>query len=260
MGYENLLVEITDKIATITINRPKALNALNTAVLNELGQAFEELGTKEDVWGIILTGSGEKAFVAGADIKEMEPLDEPGAKAFAQKGQQLFTKIERFHKPIVAAVNGFALGGGCELAMACHFRVASSNAKFGQPEVALGLIPGFGGTQRLPRLVGKGAAMRLILTGEQIDAKTAEYIGLVEQVVDLGDLLNATGKMMGQIVSKGPVAVRMSIDAINRGLDGSMQQGMDIEAELFGKIFNTTDKEEGLKAFIEKRKANFTGK
>ena len=259
MTYTNILYEKKDRILYLTINRPKALNALNAQTLDELEDAVDKAAADAGIGAIILTGAGEKAFVAGADISELVDLDEGSGAAFSRRGQRLFLKIEKLPKPVIAAVNGFALGGGCELAMACHVRIASSNASFGQPEVKLGLIPGYGGTQRLPRLVGKSNAMHLTLTGEIIPAQRAYEIGLVSKVLSPDGLMQAAEKMAKTIVSMGPLATKASIEAINATFIG-LEYGQMLEAELFGTICATEDAKEGTGAFLEKRKAEFKGK
>jgi enoyl-CoA hydratase len=258
--YSTLTTELSGGILLITIDRPDKLNALNKAVIEELSQAIEEIYTQNSIKSAIITGSGQKAFVAGADISEFLALDAAGGKALAQKGQDMvFTKIEQSPKPIVAAVNGFALGGGCELAMACHFRICSDTAKFGQPEVNLGLIPGYGGTQRLTQLIGKGRATELLLTGNMIDANTALQYGLVNYVVPQDELLNKTKAILEIINTKAPLAITAIIKSVNAVFDEN-KNGFAIEVEEFGKCFGTADMKEGAAAFLEKRKANFTGK
>lgn len=258
MNYTNLLFEVNDGICTITINRPDKMNALNRAVLDELDDAFDKVYSDDNIKGVILTGQGNKAFVAGADIKEfLEVSDNMGAQ-LAERGQHIFFKIEDCPKPVIAAVNGFALGGGCELAMSCHFRMASENAKFGQPEVNLGLIPGYGGTQRLSLLAGKGKAMELILTGNMIAAEEAKTYGLVNHVTTQEELLPKTKELLQLIISKSPVAVSKAIKAINT-FDHTRAGFME-EARLFGEVFKSEDKKEGTQAFLEKRKAVFPGK
>lgn len=260
MAYENILYEKKGEIAYVTVNRPKVMNALNSATLAELKSACLEARADGDVKGVIVTGAGDKAFVAGADIAELSKLDPLGGKDFSLHGQDVFETIENLGVPVIAAVNGFALGGGCELAMACTLRVASANAKFGQPEVNLGIIPGFAGTQRLARLVGKGIALELIMTGAMIDAKEAHRIGLVNAVVEPGSALAEAEKMMGTILEKGPIAVRFAMEAVHKGLNMSFMEGCDLEANLFGLICASDDTKEGLNAFLEKRKAEFKSK
>jgi enoyl-CoA hydratase len=258
--YSTLTTELSAGILIITINRPDKLNALNKAVIEELSQVIEEIYAQSDIKSAIITGSGQKAFVAGADISEFLALDAAGGKALAQKGQdKVFTKIEQSPKPIIAAVNGFALGGGCELAMACHFRICSDTAKFGQPEVNLGLLPGYGGTQRLTQLIGKGRATELLLTGNMIDANTALQYGLVNYVVPQEELLNKTKAILEIINTKAPLAISAIIQSVNAVFDET-KNGFAIEIDEFGKCFGTADMKEGATAFLEKRKANFTGK
>jgi enoyl-CoA hydratase len=256
--YENLTVSVADRIATVTVNRPDKLNALNAATLAELGVAITDLGTRSDVGGVILTGAG-RAFVAGADIAELASQTPEAARARALRGQGIFRRYETCPKPVIAAVNGFALGGGCELALACHVRVASDTAKFGQPEVKLGLIPGYGGTQRLPRLVGRGPALQLLLTGEIIDAAEALRIGLVNRVVAAGELDGAARAMMLQMLANAPLALAACIDVTDRGLDMTLDQGLELEAERFGALAGSSDMSEGTRAFLEKRPPHFTG-
>ncbi|HVK97967.1 MAG TPA: enoyl-CoA hydratase-related protein [Flavisolibacter sp.] len=257
--YNNLLTSLTEGIFVITINRPTKLNALNKDVMNELNSVFDEVITKNEIRGVILTGSGEKSFVAGADISEFIGLSASQGMDLARKGQEIFFKIENCPKPVIGAINGFALGGGCELAMACHFRVASENAKFGQPEVNLGLIPGYGGTQRLVQLIGKGRALELLMTGGMIDAATALNYGLVNYVVPSSDLLSKTKSLLQTILTKAPVAISKCIFAANAVADYS-KNGYEVELESFGACFETEDVKEGTLAFLEKRKANFSGK
>jgi len=258
MSYETIAVEIADRVATITVNRPDKLNALNDRVIAELGEAIDQVVGDSAVGGIILTGAG-RAFVAGADIAELEKHGAVSAKRLAQTGQDVFRRFETSPKPVVAAVNGFALGGGCELAMACHIRIASEFAKFGQPEVKLGLIPGYGGTQRLPRLVGRGRALQLLLTGEMIDANEAYRIGLVNRVVPAADLLPSANEMMRAILANAPVAIANVIEVVNRGYDATLEDATTLEATAFGLLAATDDKREGTRAFLEKRAARFTG-
>jgi len=260
MSYQTLLLEIKDGIAFVTINRPDKLNALNDQVMLELGKAAEQIATDAEIRGAILTGAGPKAFVAGADIGDLARQGPFDGKARAQRGQGVLRRLETCGKPVIAAINGFALGGGCELAMACHIRIASENAKFGQPEVKLGIAPGYGGTQRLPRLVGKGIAMHVILTGEIIDAKEAYRIGLVNKVVPAADLLAEAEKMMRGILAMGPLAVRLAIEAIDQGLEMTLDEGLLLEANHFGLLAATQDMKEGLTAFLEKRSAKFQGR
>jgi len=260
MAYENVQLEIVNKIATITINRPKALNALNQQTLLELEKVFIDLADDTGVDVIILTGSGEKAFVAGADIAAMMSLSPLEARKFAKLGHRLMRHIEACPKPVIAAVNGFALGGGCELALGCDIRIVAENGVFGQPEVNLGIIPGFGGTQRLARLIGKGRAMELILTGTMIDATEAYRIGLANKVVPLDQLLDTATKMASTIRSKGTYAVNLAKEAVRNGLELDLDRANQYEAELFSLCFATVDQKEGMQAFLEKRAAQFTGK
>ena len=260
MTYQTLLFEVKDGVAVVTINRPDKLNALNDQVMAELADAAERIATDPAIKGAILTGAGPKAFVAGADISDLAKQGPFDGKARAVRGQGVLRRIETCGKPVIAAVNGFALGGGCELAMACHIRIASENAKFGQPEVKLGIAPGYGGTQRLPRLVGKGVAMQLILTAEMIDAAEAYRIGLVNKVVPANELMAETEKMLRGILSMGPLAVRLSMEAIDHGLEMTLDEGLLLEANHFGLLAATQDTKEGLSAFLEKRPAKFTGK
>jgi enoyl-CoA hydratase len=259
-AFENLQVEQEGAIVTVTVQRPKVLNALNHATLQELDALITQLSQDDSARGVILTGSGEKAFVAGADIRELKDNTPLSAKRIARDGQLLFTRLERLGKPVIAAINGFCLGGGLELACACTFRVASKNAILGLPEVKLGVIPGYGGTQRLPRLVGIGRAMELILTGESINAEQAERMGLVNHVFELEDLLPQTKEILGKILQRGPVAVRFALEAGFRGPDVALDEGLNLESNLFGLLTTTQDMHEGMAAFLEKRHANFQGK
>ena len=260
MNYENLLIAIENKIAVVTLNRPAKLNALNKDTLAELHSAFTDLEKNEAVQVIILTGSGEKAFVAGADIAEFANFStQEGTQLAANGHQKVFNHIENLKKPVIAAVNGFALGGGLELAMACHFRVASDNAKMGLPEVTLGLIPGYGGTQRLPQLVGKGRAMEMILTASMITASEAKGYGLVNHVVPQNELLEFCQGLAQKIIKNAPVAISEAIQAINASVDKT-KNGYEQEIHAFGRLFGTADFKEGTTAFLEKRKANFSGK
>jgi enoyl-CoA hydratase len=254
-----LLFELTDGIARITVNRPDKLNALNAIVIAELGDAVTRIETDSAVRGAILTGAGAKAFVAGADIAELTEQGATGGRSRALVGQQVFRRLERCGKPVIAAVNGFALGGGCELAMACHLRVASEQAKFGQPEVKLGIAPGYGGTVRLPRLVGKGRALELLLTGETIDAQEALRIGLVNRVVPAERLLRDTETLLRAILANGPLAVRACLEAVDSGLEMTVDQALLLEASYFGLLSATEDMREGTRAFVEKRKPSFKG-
>ena len=260
MSYQTMLFEIKDGIAFVTLNRPDKLNALNDQVMLELADAAERIATDPDIKGAILTGSGPKSFVAGADIGDLSRQGPFDGKARAQRGQAVLRRLETCGKPVIAAINGFALGGGCELAMACHIRIASENAKFGQPEVKLGIAPGYGGTQRLPRLVGKGVAMQLILTGEMIDAQEAYRIGLVNKVVPAADLLAECEKLMRGILAMGPLAVRLAMEAVDQGLEMTLDEGLLLEANHFGLLAATADMKEGTAAFLEKRAAKFQGR
>ncbi len=255
--YTTLLTFVENHILTVTINRPDKLNAINKDVMNELDAVLDEIEANDDIKAVILTGAGQKGFVAGADITEFQGLSKEEGQALAQKGQDIFFRIENNRKPVVAAVNGFALGGGCELAMACHFRIAAENAKFGQPEVNLGLIPGYGGTQRLVHLIGKGRALELLLTGNMIDARTALQYGLVNQVVSQEELLPKATSVVEVIVAKAPLALAKCIAAANAAFSN---QGYQKEVEGFGECFATEDMKEGTAAFLEKRKAVFSGK
>ena len=256
----NVLANTENHILTITINRPDKLNALNQATLKELDDIVADAQYNEDVKVIVITGSGDKAFVAGADISELATTDAMTGMQFARYGQQVFNRIENCGKPVIAAVNGFALCGGCELAMVCHLRIASDNAKFGQPEIKLGVIPGFGGTQRLTRLVGKGKSMEMNLLGDMVSADKAEQIGLANWVVPQGELLPTVNKVAEQLASSAPIALSMTIDAINKGLECALPEALDYEVKAFGICCASEDKNEGTSAFLEKRAAQFTGK
>jgi len=260
MSYETLLYEIRAGIAYVTVNRPQKLNALNHKAIQELTACFNEIREAADVRGVILTGAGEKAFVAGADINELAALTPAHARETALRGQALMNMIETLGIPVIAAVNGLALGGGCELAMACTLRIASDNARFGQPEVKLGLIPGYAGTQRLPRLVGKGRALEIILSGDPVSAQEAWRIGLVNQVVSASELIPTAEKVVQKIMANGPVAVRYALEAVNRGMEMAASEGEILEAGLFGLCCATADMKEGTRAFLEKRPAGFKGK
>lgn len=259
MSYETLLYEIRAGVAYVTVNRPQKLNALNHRAIQELTDCFERIGKAREAGAVILTGAGEKAFVAGADINELAELTPTEARETALQGQALMDRIEHLGKPVVAAVNGFALGGGCELAMACTLRIASENARFGQPEVKLGIIPGYAGTQRLPRLVGKGRALEIILSGEPISAEEAWRIGLANRVVSLPELIPAAEKAIQKILANGPVAVRYALEAVHRGVEMTEADGEQLEASLFGLCCATSDMKEGTRAFLEKRPAQFKG-
>lgn len=258
--YENLLLEAENGIGIVSINRPKALNALNAATIYELDRMFDQLAGDDAIKAVILTGSGAKAFVAGADITEMQPMSAIEGRSWAKLAQAVFNKIENLAKPVIAAVNGYALGGGCEIAMACDIRIAAETAKFGQPEVSLGIPPGFGGTQRLARLVGKGRAKELLFTGDMIDAAEAYRIGLVNKLTVPADLLDTAKALAQKIMSRAPVAVQVCKAAVNEGLDTDLESAVAYEAEVFGLCFATSDQKEGMAAFVEKRKAEFSGR
>ena len=260
MTYHTLLFEIRDAVAFVTINRPEKLNALNDAVVQELAHAAERIASESAIRGAIITGAGTKAFVAGADIADLAQQGPFDGKARALRGQAVLRRVETCGKPVVAAVNGFALGGGCELALACHLRIASENAKFGQPEVKLGIAPGYGGTQRLPRLVGKGIALHMILTAEIIDAQEAYRIGLVNKVVPAETLLTEAERVVRSILLMGPLAVQLALEAVDRGLDMTLEEGLLLEANHFGLLAATRDMKEGLAAFLEKRAPKFEGR
>jgi enoyl-CoA hydratase len=260
MAYENVLLERDDRFAVLSINRPKALNALNKDTLEEIKQAVQEVSADDSIDVLIITGAGDKSFVAGADIAYMQNLTAVEGRAFGALGQEVFMMIEAMEKPVIAAVNGFALGGGCELAMCCDFRIASTKAKFGQPEVGLGITPGFGGTQRLPRLVGPGMAKQLLYTADVIGASEALRIGLVNQVVEQEVLMETVKGIAKKILSKAQVAVRLCKAAANEGMQTDIDRAMTIEADVFGICFSTSDQKEGMTAFLEKRSANFIGK
>ncbi len=260
MTFDNLLIERDGAVAVVFLNRPKVLNALNTQTLNELSQAMAAFKDDPEVRAIVLTGAGEKSFVAGADINELAVLSPVAGKEHARRGQQIFDAIEQLGKPVIAAINGFALGGGCELAMACTLRLAADTAKFGQPEINLGLIPGYAGSQRLPRLVGRGVALEILLTGDMITAARAYEIGLVNRVVPAAELLAEAKKLAQALAAKAPIAVRYILDAVHQGLDMPLAQGEYLETSLFGTIASSEDMREGTKAFLEKRKAAWQGK
>jgi len=260
LKFENVVYEKKGPIAYVTFNRPKVLNALNGKTISELKSAFEDARDDSAVRGVILTGAGDKAFAAGADIGEMANNTALEAEEATRRGQKVTELIENLGKPVVAAVNGFALGGGCELAMACTIRVAAETAKFGQPEVKIGIMPGYGGTQRLPRLVGRGRALQLILSGEVIATQEAYRIGLVNEVVPNADLIARAEAILKQIISNAPVGVKFSIEAVNKGLDTSVAEGLLIEASLFALCASTEDKKEGTTAFLEKRAPQFKGR
>lgn len=260
MGYENILYEVKDQIARITFNRPSVLNALNRKTIEELGDALNSTRQDNSVRVLILTGAGEKAFVAGADINELAVRTPVDGKDFSFFGQEVIHRLETLGKPSIAAINGFALGGGCELALACTMRIASKNTKLGQPEVKLGILPGYGGSQRLPRLCGKGAAHELILTGEMIPAEEALRIGLVNRVVELAELLPTAEGIAKKIIANAPLAVKYAMEAIEHGMEMPQEEGLFLEATLFGLCCATEDMREGTRAFLEKRPAKFQGK
>jgi len=259
MAYETLLYEKRNAIGYVKIHRPEKLNALNHQVILELRDCFQSLQKDADVRVIILTGSGEKAFVAGADINELTLMSPNEGKELSRFGQQVFDLIENLGKPVIAAINGFALGGGCELAMACTLRIAAETARLGQPEVKIGIIPGYGGSQRLPRLVGKGRALELILSGDPISAPEAHRLGLVNQVVPLSELLATSEKLAQKIIANAPMAVKLALESVNQGMEMPTAEGQFLEATLFGFCCTTADMREGTRAFLEKRPAKFTG-
>jgi len=258
--YENILIEKKNSIAYVTVNRPKVLNALNIATMEDLRRAFHDIKQDSAIRVVIMSGSGEKAFIAGADIGELAKNDAVAAKEYTHRVQSVLNLIENLGKPVIACINGFALGGGCEIAMACTMRLASENAKFGQPEVKLGIIPGYGGTQRLPRLVGKGIAMQLVLAGEMITAQEAHRIGLVNEVVAAADLVPRAEAIAQKIIANAPLAVQWAMEAVNKGMEMTLSEGLYLEATLFGLCCATEDKKEGTSAFLEKRAAQFKGK
>ena len=259
MSYENLRLSVSGRVGTLTVNRPDKLNALNRATIEELDRAIDELASSPDVDGIIVTGAG-RAFVAGADIAELAALDAAEAHTLSQRGQEVFARFEASPKPVIAAVNGFALGGGCELAMACHVRIAADAARFGQPEVKLGLIPGYGGTQRLPRLVGPGHAAQLLLTGEIIDAAEASRIGLVNRVVPLDELLSVTEALLRQMIANAPLALSRILDCVRRNTDAPTTATYALESAAFAEWAGTEDVREGTAAFLGKRTPHFSGR
>jgi len=259
MSFEQIRYEVQDRVAVVTINRPDALNALSPQVFDELERAFAGAREDEAVRAAVLTGAGDKAFVAGADIKTMSSYGPVEARAYSAKGQRVMLGIERLGKPVIAAVNGFALGGGCELAMACHVRFASEKARFGQPEVNLGLIPGFAGSQRLPRLVGVGKALELLLSGDMIRADEALRIGLVNRVIPPGDLMEESLAFARTLAGKAPIAMRHTLEAVYQGAGVNLEEGSGLEQSLFGLTFATEDAREGMQAFLEKREADFKG-
>ena len=260
MEYRNLLYAVEDSVALVTVNRPEKYNALNRGVIGDLEQCVGEIERDASVRVVILTGAGEKAFVAGADISELAVLSPLEARDHAARGQRLFTRIENLSKPVIAAINGFALGGGLELAMACGIRIASENAKLGQPEVKLGIVTGYGGTQRLPRLAGKGAALGMLLTGDPISAQEAYRIGLVEQVVPQAELLSTARQWAARMLANAPISIALTLSAVNAGLEMPLDQAMAFEASQFALSCTTEDMREGTRAFLEKRKAQFKGR
>jgi enoyl-CoA hydratase len=257
MNYQTLLYSVSSRVGVVTINRPDKLNALNAEAKSELKLLFTSIKSDSSVDVVIVTGAGEKSFVAGTDIKELAELNGETGKEFSAKGQEVFDLIENLGKPVIAAVNGYALGGGCELALACHIRIASENAKFGQPEVNLGIIPGYGGTQRLARLIGRGRSMEMILTGNLIDAQEALRVGLVNRVVPQTELLPTATKLAESIVGKGQIAIRMALKAVNMTQEATLSEGEQLEVSLFGVCCDTEDFKEGTAAFLEKRKPSF---
>jgi enoyl-CoA hydratase len=260
MGFENLRVERRDDIAIVTIDRKARLNALDARTIGELDEVFGALAADASVRAVVVTGAGEKAFVAGADIEELRDLDAAAAQALSRRGQRVFDRIEWLGKPVIAAVNGFALGGGCELAMACHVRLASENASLGTPEVKLGLLCGYGGTQRLPRLVGRGAALEMLLTGDRVDAKEAFRLGLVDRVVPPESLLAEAEALARKMATGAPLAQKAILEAVHGGLDRPLAEAQEGEAQLFGELAATEDAREGTRAFLEKRPAQFKGR
>jgi enoyl-CoA hydratase len=259
MNYENIRVEKRGPLATVTLNRPKVLNALNAATFAELDSAFDQLASESVVRVVLLAGAGERAFAAGADIRELAAVDASEGRAFSLRGQAVFRKIETLGKPVIACVRGFALGGGCELAMACTLRIAAEDAKFGQPEVKLGVIPGYGGSQRLPRLVGRGTALKLLLTGAVIDATEALRIGLVDEVVPASELIQRAELLAGEIAAQAPLAIAETLRVVDEGLDVALDLALLREADRFGHLCDTADKAEGARAFLEKRKPVWKG-
>ena len=260
MELKNVILEKEEHLAIVTINRPKALNALNSETLKDLDTVIEDLEKDANIYAVILTGAGEKSFVAGADIAEMKDLNEAQGEEFGALGNKVFLRLENLNKPVIAAIQGFALGGGCEISMACDIRIASEKALFGQPEVGLGITPGFGGTQRLPRIVGLGKAKELIYTAQNIKADEALRIGLVNKVVPLEDLMAEAKKMASKIIANAPIAVRLCKDAVNRGMQVEIDKAVAIEAQDFGKCFASDDQKEGMTAFLERREKNFQNK
>jgi len=260
MPFENLLVDVAEQVATVTFNRPKVLNALNARTIEELDDCVRGLGEDAGVRAVIFTGAGEKAFIAGADITELATYSPQQAQACALRGQAVFARIERLGKPTIAAINGYALGGGCELSLACSMRIASRNARLGQPEVKIGIIPGYGGSQRLPRLIGKGMALEMILTGEPLSAEDALRCGLVNQIVAPEELLPAARALARKILANAPLAIRYCLEAVNQGAEQPLDQALFLESSLFGMVFATEDMREGTEAFLEKRPPRFVGR
>ena len=260
MAYQNIRLEVANGVATLTIDRPQVLNALNAATLSELAHAFDSCRDDESVRGLVITGAGEKAFVAGADIKELAQMNPLGAKDLAFRGQQVLARVENMGKPTVAMINGFALGGGLELALACNLRTAATTARLGLPEVSLGIIPGYGGTQRLSRVAGPAVAREWILTGDMFSAEEAHRVGVVNRIFPAAELRSGTLKLVESILSRGPVAVRFAIEAINRGSNIPQREGEILECDLFGLAASTEDMHEGMAAFLEKRKPSFKGR
>ncbi len=260
MAYDNLLFEVSEKIARITFNRPNVLNALNRKTMDELGDCLKKVRADDEIRVLILTGAGEKAFIAGADINELAQQTPVNGREFTLYGQEIIHRLETLGKPAIAAINGFALGGGCELALACTLRIASRNAKLGQPEVKLGIIPGYGGSQRLPRLCGKGVAHELILTGEMLSAEEALRVGLVNRVVDSGELLATAEAIAKKIIANAPLAVKYALEAVEHGMEMPQEEGLYLEATLFGLCCATQDMREGTRAFLEKRPPKFEGR
>ena len=260
MTFESIILEKKNSIAYVTVNRPKVLNALNSATLEELRAAFTDIKADREIRVVIFTGAGEKAFIAGADINELAQRDAVSGKEYAARGQSVLDLIENLGKPVIACINGFALGGGCEIALACTMRLASENAKLGQPEVKLGIIPGYGGSQRLPRLVGKGLANQILLTGEMITAQEAHRIGLVNEVTAPAELIPRAEAIAAKIIANAPLAVQYTLEAVNRGMEMPLAEGLYLETALFGVACATEDKKEGTTAFLEKRPAQFNGK
>jgi enoyl-CoA hydratase len=260
MTYETLLVRVDEDVAHVTLNRPQVLNAMNAKMFDELELAFRELAAREDVRVILLTGAGEKAFAAGTDIRELQGLDVAGGEKKAERGQEVLDLVETCGKPVIALINGFALGGGCELAMACTLRIAADGAKLGQPEVKLGLLPGYGGSQRLPRLVGQSAALKMLITGEMVGAAEALRLKLVDEVVP-GDQLQERGEELAKVIAAGaPLAIKACMDAVQRGSEMSLEDAQGVEAKLFGELFGTEDTKEGLRAFVEKQKPKWAAR